>query len=716
MQLIDSKSILAKLMATENLTVEQRPVPTASFDVKNRVLTVPVLDKNISSQLYDLFMGHEVGHALYTPLDSMMKAKADKVNMSVLNVVEDSRIERKIKNRYPGLRNSFVRAYTELIEKDFFEIEGKDCDALNFIDRINLHCKGGAGMRIQFNEEERELLDEVETTETYDEVIDLTKRICEFMKQQQEEEQEKKKEKKQKQQEQEQEEDEEESKSEPKPSPSGDVGEDEDPEDTDSEDEPEPQSADEDEAEPEEPEPVPEEIRSYTDDAFHKNESQLYEERPGEYGYANIPKVDITKAIYDYKTLWQRYKSEGHNTSHDEYLRLKKESNKVVSYLVKEFELRKNADQMKRSTVAKTGDLNMSKIFSYQFSEDIFKKVSVVPGGKSHGLVMFLDWSGSMCDHLSNTVKQLINLVMFCKKVNIPYEVYSIVDASDSSLDYTPTSKAGDLKMIGFSLMNILSSRMTVAEYTYAASALVQMAGIGSQRRTGYVPQWMQLKGTPLNETIIAAMEIIPHFQKINKLQVVNTVFLTDGEGRTLVHVYDDRKMYPQQTGRYADVLCAPDITSGGKTHVVIRDTVSKHQEVVDVTRAAGGRGNYVKEQTSALIKLLKARTKCNIIGFYIISGRDFNKKVYDFYPNTPVEKLEVIKDQFRKERYTIQTNVGFDEYYILRSNGLDTDEEATLNVRDNPTTRGLVNAFSKYTSNRITNRVVLNRFIGLIA
>ena len=77
---------------------------------------------------------------------------------------------------------------------------------------------------------------------------------------------------------------------------------------------------------------------------------------------------------------------------------------------------------------------------------------------------------------------------------------------------------------------------------------------------------------------------------------------------------------------------------------------------------------------------------------------------------------MEVIKDQFRKERYTIQTNVGFDEYYILRSNGLDTDEEATLNVRDNPTTRGLVNAFSKYTSNRITNRVVLNRFIGLIA
>ena len=79
MNLIDSKSILAKLMATEDLIVEQRNVSTAFFDVQNRILTVPVLDKNISSQLYDLFMGHEVGHALYTPLEGLKKSKEEKV-------------------------------------------------------------------------------------------------------------------------------------------------------------------------------------------------------------------------------------------------------------------------------------------------------------------------------------------------------------------------------------------------------------------------------------------------------------------------------------------------------------------------------------------------------------------------------------------------------------------------------------------------------------
>ena len=135
MELINTKSLLAKLMAAENLFIEQRNVETASFDVKTRVLTVPVLDKNISGYLYDLFLGHEVGHALYTPLDGIYKAKDLGLSLSVMNVLEDCRIERKIKNKYPGVRASFVRGYKELIEKDFFGTAGADLNELNFIDR-----------------------------------------------------------------------------------------------------------------------------------------------------------------------------------------------------------------------------------------------------------------------------------------------------------------------------------------------------------------------------------------------------------------------------------------------------------------------------------------------------------------------------------------------------------------------------------------------------
>ena len=55
------KETLAKLLATENLIVEHRKVGTASFDVDKRVLTLPMWER-ASNRVYDLLVGHEVGH------------------------------------------------------------------------------------------------------------------------------------------------------------------------------------------------------------------------------------------------------------------------------------------------------------------------------------------------------------------------------------------------------------------------------------------------------------------------------------------------------------------------------------------------------------------------------------------------------------------------------------------------------------------------------
>ena len=43
---LDVKGNLARLLATENITVQHNNVQTASFDVKNRVLTLPIFNKN----------------------------------------------------------------------------------------------------------------------------------------------------------------------------------------------------------------------------------------------------------------------------------------------------------------------------------------------------------------------------------------------------------------------------------------------------------------------------------------------------------------------------------------------------------------------------------------------------------------------------------------------------------------------------------------------
>ena len=696
MELLESKSLLAKLMATENLVVEQRPVPTASFDVKNRILTLPVLDKNISSALYDLFTGHEVGHALYTPMEGMLKAKEENVIRDVANVVEDSRIERKIKYKYPGLKNSFVKAYGELMDRDFFGIKGTDINKMNFLDRINLHCKGGAALRIQFNDEERGLLNEVETTETYDNVIDVSKKIIEYMKRKLEEEEQKRAKAK---------------------AENNDDGEDEDQSEyeevdfddqgnslektfEDGEDAPEQKietnkQSDSDEfdsVEEDKKVSLEDQIRSYTDAAYKENEKQLFDNSLSNIIYANIPYFN-PKDVVDHKYIWKRYKEENFISSTETFLKIRNESNKVVSYLVKEFEMRKNADQLKRTTTAKTGELNMSKIYSYGFSEDIFKKISVVPGGKSHGLVMFLDWSGSMVDHIGNTMKQLINLVLFCKKMNIPYEVYAFVEDTDREKLTKQTPKENDIYFKPYGLMNLLSSRMSSSEFTYAGSSLVCMAGLGKTR--GYFPHWMHMQGTPLNQAIIHAMTIVPEFQKKNKLQIVNTIFLTDGES-------NNANRYLQKDSYYGltDVHMKCE-------RLVIRDPITRHEEKIDYR-------NSYEAQTNAFIRLLKARTGSNVIGFYVISGRDFNRKVHQWFPKQI--NHEEMKDNFRKSKFAILENTGYDEYYILRSNGLDTDEDSTFEVKENLTFRGIASAFTKYNNGKHNSRVVLNRFIGLIA
>jgi hypothetical protein len=140
------KGTLAKLLATENLTVEHRKVSTACFDVEKRLLILPIW-KTASNNVYDLLVGHEVGHALYTPNEDFSSAPKDFVN-----VLEDARIERMMKVTYPGLRRSFFVGYRELWEQDFFGVKNDDPQTLSLIDRINLYFKGNPN--IPFADEE----------------------------------------------------------------------------------------------------------------------------------------------------------------------------------------------------------------------------------------------------------------------------------------------------------------------------------------------------------------------------------------------------------------------------------------------------------------------------------------------------------------------------------------------------------------------------------
>ena len=180
------KDTLARLLATENLIVEHKQVPTASFDVQERILTLPMWQK-ASSTVYDLLVGHEVGHALYTPNLDWKEGEYVKVPPSFVNVIEDARIERMMKRKFPGFAKTFHKGYKELSDADFFCIADEDLSKMNLIDRINIHFKVGTFAAVPFAEDEKEFVSLTEGSETFADVLEISKLIFEFVKAKQEE-------------------------------------------------------------------------------------------------------------------------------------------------------------------------------------------------------------------------------------------------------------------------------------------------------------------------------------------------------------------------------------------------------------------------------------------------------------------------------------------------------------------------------------------------
>ena len=125
---VQIKSQLAKLLATENIEVQENQVKTASFDVKNRILTIPILkEEHKSKYVYDMLVGHEVSHALHTPSKSWadMKNKTDEFR-SFVNVLEDVRIDKLIRKKYPCLYNDWLLGFKKTFKDHCLVTKGTE--------------------------------------------------------------------------------------------------------------------------------------------------------------------------------------------------------------------------------------------------------------------------------------------------------------------------------------------------------------------------------------------------------------------------------------------------------------------------------------------------------------------------------------------------------------------------------------------------------------
>ena len=701
---IQSKSILARLLADEDLSVRHdMAAPTAAFDLQTRTLILPTWE-NMSASLYDMLVGHEVAHALYTPSDRWqndIQSIATDYGLpygtvqQYVNIVEDARIERAIKAKFPGLRRDFLSAYVDLMGRDLFDLKGRSIADLPLIDRINLEFKVGlhAGQQIPFDAAESVWVDRVSKAGSWEDVLDIVADMLreiidngENTESDSSSDTESSDGGEQNTQPQGGEGDKGESDEDSGQGSGSAADEGEEPaadssSDSDSdggEDEAQSQTASQ---------SVPESI---TDDAFGKVVDHLRVDNPSSYTHddMDLPEIDMNAVLIDWQQIhrelnkaWLGDANKGRcDVRAREFIA---HSKPVVNVLVKAFEMRKSADAARRVQIHKSGVLDTVKMMNYKWSEDIFRRTSTVRDGKNHGLVMFLDWSGSMADSLIETIEQLIQLSMFCRKVNIPFEVYAFSSMAPAlfgkgSSSYKNTNDNHN-HYPNFTLLNFLSSKMNRQQFDAAllnVYALAMANDYDSDIRL-YGSGNFGLGSTPLNEALLAAMTIVPEFQKANRIQVVNTVFLTDGAGNGW--------LIPRQgTVRFP----------GDRLPI----------------RVDG------RSATRLFADVLRDRTGSNIVNFFLANWQParFERMAWSYFRDD--KKIAAAAETWRKDNYAIgdRDDDGWDEQYLIRTRRVENTDISLIDDKASSTKKK--NAFLKSLGAKMTSRVVLNRFIDMIA
>lgn len=812
---LDSKSLLAQLLASENIIVEHHVTAhTAYFDLQARKLVLPVWE-NVEECIYDMLIGHEVGHALYTPpgkawMDAInaIDAKNPETAKSYLNIVEDARIERLMKRKYPGLAHSFGRAYKKMYDENQFGLKDNSAKVdLPLVDRLNLKAKVGihAGAEVDLKKDwEKDVFIRMTRTETFEDVIDVAKIIYAYSKnppdapQQQQQPQSggnnggksssggkpqksgsggggsgKKQEKKERGQRAESsaadidseddlppvgdldgnstmsegdgddainipksdlsnlKNEEGDNELEDETSNSGGGGGNDDNEDEDEDDSENSEGTDTEaqqdsglgvkqrmvssgkEAEQEAP-------ASITDAGYTQFVSSIPKANSVDVGYLDLPeKADFKANTIDYRTVIKDLEClNGLPVEYTDYLlsNFNADNRPYVQYLVKEFDTRKAADAAQRTSYAKSGVLNPSRLHAYKYSEDLFKRMATVRNGKNHGFVMYIDWSSSMQDCLEATIRQLLNLVLFCRRAAIPFEVYAFSDGygrynnAPSGVARNDPKNPSEFLIKDCRFLNLMSSRMSGAEMNAMIPKLLHIGSVHSghkniptDEKTGRrqylpegnalqnrIPDGYNLHGTPLNSCILAAFKMVPEFQKSTGVQIVNTVILTDGEDS-----------YQISNTTYANKM-------------VIRDRKSRMQVAFEAGRASNA--------TSALIKLLKHKTGCNTVGFYLLESRN-SKTILGSLANIAMDtkegqqELDQVVADFRDKKFCILKDSGYDSYFVIPSDDLDTKLTAKQDFLTQNLSKGkLRNAFAKAGKALSYNRVVLTRFVDIIA
>lgn len=791
-----TKSQLARLLATENISIQHSPsARTACFDTNTRKLILPIWNK-ASESVYDMLVAHEVGHALITPGEAVYMPVCTRVSprdpskfFRYLNIVEDIRVDAHIKNTYPGVRRSYFNAWKELLVENFFELDGSIADQ-SFGDRVNIFSKAGqyGFIDVSFSAAEQVIVDDAMRVSTFEEVCAVAERIYNFNKNNQQDPQ--------------QGEGNEPQRGESDSQPDEADGE---AEDDSQSDDGEGQEEGEGEGKPTDkpckgknpsdgqtreegkkgkPKQVDDSSDSdgdangggsngktgsgsdqnqgdqgeapdlKTDTAADNGFNKLQDNKYEQYRYLDMPRINLDAVIFDSKRIASdlgAYRDSADFSGDKIFAAIQERNKSFVLNLVKQFEQKMAADTIRRTKYARCGALDMRRISNYKFSDDLFLKNATVQAGKNHGMVFIMDWSGSMSNCLLPTVEQLIALCLFCRRMNIPFEVFAFTNASPVKQRKTTSNTDGSydgsynsymdqcnqqvsdsaaispsysvkvapvvqgsynrdelivgnfLKIESIGMMNFLSSKMNTNEFKNSAELLCQLArncdasGSDLYNIGSYVcsscEDIYRLSGTPLTEAAYIAIDIVNLFKVQHRLDIVNTVFLTDG--------------YPTSS-----------LVGGNRYNETVIVNLPNRKQVAinseDIRQKYGSMQHSI--ELLGIIGIFRELTGSNAISIHLTDKRQYSY-LAQAYSLDNTAKKDLLLQEWKDNNFFSVKELGFTESFVIDAKTEIVDPDDIFEgLKEGASDAVIARTFIKGNQKQATSRVLLNRFSDLIA
>ena len=698
----NSLSIFANALASENISFSfDKEADTASFDVKSRHLVMPVWD--VSETVQTMLIAHEISHALWTPYERseelLNAAEAQGYHKGLLqriaNVVEDVRIEKMMKAKFPGTRRDFYLGYKEIADKDLFGFANMDISNAGLVNRMNLHFKWGAPgfLPVTLSETEQMAADMIDAAKSFEDTIEVAKRLYDHPDMQQ-------------------------TVQKVMDAANGQGMGDKD-------------------------------VEQILDSEVKDNKVPGVDEQKGEFMHFSSIVIgkqdDYTKNVISTDEVRKFFTNNPHNDSQaqsisiTQYREFVRESDAFVRQLVAQFERKKAADEIRRERPKQTGMLNLDRLHQYRTHDDIFLSKIIKQDGKNHGIVFMLDLSGSMSHVIGDCFLQVLQLVWFCEKARIPFEVFGFTDIHASTLHrkkyeeqmkqhianggqyhtflYDDTCRnAKDcptaIQLQNARLVQLASSKDSAAD----REMLLAMLHSAYVSRLGYArPEELQLGGTPTVECLSLASHFMVDWVKANNIQIPTIMVVTDGQPNGI------------------------EVTDHGKAKLFYHNTtgtLTVTNEVLETVYRYDLTANpYVSLPNAILCTMLESlRLKLNArcVGMFVgndrLSERDYvqfcvsnedRKKLYnrgylrDSIGKSP--RFLAAKETYKDGCILVHEDIfpGYDAFFLTKTPKVVKDEDA---IATTGTFTKVKNTFIKTMANRRGSRVFLTHYVDIVA